>query len=266
MPDVYQVSDRKREHSPAPTRKDCGLPARKFVFCSFNNNHKYTLEVFTTWMNILRRVPNSVLWLLADNPGPGKPAKQAKAQGIDPKRLVFAERTMPADYLARYLVADLFLDTFPFNAGTTANDALWMGLPVLTMSGRSFASRMAGALLTAADLPELITHDLQTYEDKAVALAADAKARKTMRQKLALAKAARCSIRCALPVIWNSNTSRSSVNCKTRLSTSISAHNLNRQNWESRHSPTQSSLLFRRQKHCKPGRYTRRYPALPPVA
>ncbi|WP_347888051.1 tetratricopeptide repeat protein [Nitrosomonas europaea] len=189
MPDVYQVSDRKREHSPAPSRKDCGLPARKFVFCSFNNNHKYTLEVFTTWMNILRRVPNSVLWLLADNPWARENLqKQAKAQGIDPKRLVFAERTTPADYLARYLVADLFLDTFPFNAGTTANDALWMGLPVLTMSGRSFASRMAGALLTAADLPELITHDLQTYEDKAVALAADTKARKTMRQKLALAK------------------------------------------------------------------------------
>lgn len=189
MPDVYQVSDRKREHSPAPTRKDCGLPARKFVFCSFNNNHKYTLEMFTTWMNILRRVPNSVLWLLADNPWAKENLqKQAKAQGIDPKRLVFAERAMPADYLARYLVADLFLDTFPFNAGTTANDALWMGLPVLTMSGRSFASRMAGALLTAADLPELINHDLQTYEDKAVALAADTKARKTMRQKLALAK------------------------------------------------------------------------------
>jgi len=189
MPDVYQVSDRKREHSPAPTRKDCGLPARKFVFCSFNNNHKYTLEVFTTWMNILRRVPNSVLWLLADNPWAKENLqKQAKAQGIDPKRLVFAERTMPADYLARYLAADLFLDTFPFNAGTTANDALWMGLPVLTMSGRSFASRMAGALLTAADLPELITHDLQTYEDKAVALAADTKARKAMRQKLELAR------------------------------------------------------------------------------
>ena len=189
MPDVYQVSDRKREHSPAPSRKDCGLPARKFVFCSFNNNHKYTLEVFTTWMNILRRVPNSVLWLLADNPWARENLqKQAKAQGINPKRLVFAERTTPADYLGRYLVADLFLDTFPFNAGTTANDALWMGLPVLTMSGRSFASRMAGALLTAAGLPELITHDLQAYEDKAVALAADTKARKAMRQELALAK------------------------------------------------------------------------------
>lgn len=190
MPDVYQPSDRKREHSLAPTRKACGLPARKFVFCSFNNNHKYTLEVFSTWMNILRRVQDSVLWLLADNPWAADNLRQqAKAQGIDPKRLVFAERASPADYLARYLVADLFLDTFPFNAGTTANDALWMGLPVLTMSGRSFASRMAGALLTAANLPELITQDLQAYEELAVALAADPRRRKALREKLARLKA-----------------------------------------------------------------------------
>lgn len=189
MPDCYQVSDRKREHSPPPTRKACGLPTRKFVFCSFNNNHKYTLEVFTAWMNILRRVPNSVLWLLADNPWAAQNLRQqAVAQGIDPKRLVFAERATPMDYLARYLVADLFLDTFPFNAGTTANDALWMGLPVLTMSGRSFASRMAGALLTAAGLPELIAQDLQAYEDLAVALAYDKKACKVLRAKLAYAK------------------------------------------------------------------------------
>jgi predicted O-linked N-acetylglucosamine transferase (SPINDLY family) len=190
MPDVYQVSDRKREHSSAPTRKACGLPARKLVFCSFNNNHKYTLEVFSTWMNILRRVPNSVLWLLADNPWAADNLRQqAKVQGIDPKRLVFAERASPADYLARYLLADLFLDTFPFNAGTTANDALWMGLPVLTMSGRSFASRMAGALLTAAQLPELITEDLHAYEELAVALAGDAKKRQRLCEKLAQAKA-----------------------------------------------------------------------------
>ena len=190
MPDCYQVSDRKREHSAAPTRKACGLPARKFVFCSFNNNHKYTLEVFSAWMNILRRISNSVLWLLADNPWAADNLRQqAVAQGIDPKRLVFAERASPADYLARYLVADLFLDTFPFNAGTTANDALWMGLPVLTMSGRSFASRMAGALLTAAGLPELITQDLQAYEDTAVALAGDARKRKALREELAHAKA-----------------------------------------------------------------------------
>lgn len=189
MPDIYQVSDRKREISATPSRESCGLPKNKFVFCSFNNNHKYTLEVFTAWMNILRRVPESILWLLADNPwAESNLRKQAELQGIDPTRLIFAERTLPADYLARYHVADLFLDTFPFNAGTTANDALWMELPVLTLCGRSFASRMAGALLTAAGLPELITYDLEAYENKAVALAQNAKALKKLRRKLIDAK------------------------------------------------------------------------------
>ena len=189
MPDVYQVSDRQRPNSPAPDPRACGLPDDQFVFCSFNNNHKYTLEVFTTWMNILRRVPDSVLWLLADNPWAETNLRQAASeQGIDPARLVFASRAAPADYLARYLLADLFLDTFPFNAGTTANDALWMGLPVLTMSGRSFAARMAGALLTAGDLPELIATDLGDYEEKAVALVADSGARQKLRDKLAQAR------------------------------------------------------------------------------
>ncbi len=189
MPDIYQVSDRKREISPVPSKESCGLPDNKFVFCSFNNNHKYTLEVFTTWMNILRHVPDSVLWLLSDNPwAETNLRKQAELQGIDPTRLFFAERTLPADYLARYYVADLFLDTFPFNAGTTANDALWMELPVLTLCGRSFASRMAGALLTAADLPELITYDLETYENKAVELANNRISLEAIRQKLTDAK------------------------------------------------------------------------------
>ena len=140
-------------------------------------------------MNILRRVPNSVLWLLADNPwAEANLRKEAEQHGIEAKRLIFAKRAAPADYLARYLVADLFLDTFPFNAGTTANDALWMGLPVLTMSGKSFASRMAGALLTAAGLPELITTDLQAYEDAAVSLATTPAQRKALHQKLAKAR------------------------------------------------------------------------------
>lgn len=189
MPDVYQVSDQKREPGPTLSRKEYGLPARKIVFCSLNNNHKFTPEMFTVWMNILHRVPNSVLWLLSDNEwAQANLKKEAEARGISAKRLIFAERTTPADYLARYAAADLFLDTFPFNAGTTANDALWMGLPVLTLSGRAFASRMAGALLTAAGLPELITHDLQAYEDLAVELANDKKALKALRQKLADAK------------------------------------------------------------------------------
>ena len=123
-------------------------------------------------MNILRRVPGCVLWLLADNPWAEANLKnEVRIRDIDVSRVIFAPRVEPEHYLARYAVADLFLDTFPFNGGSTANDALWMGLPVLTRSGRSFASRMAGALLTAADLPELITYDWEDYEDKAVALA-----------------------------------------------------------------------------------------------
>lgn len=174
MPDVYQVSDRKRACAEVPTRRDCGLPDDRFVFCSFNNNFKYTPEVFATWMNILRRVPASVLWLLADNPwAQANLRKEASKVGISEDRIVFASRVAPEAYLARFGVPDLFLDTFPFNAGTTANDALWMGLPVLTCTGRTFASRMAGALLTAAGLGELIATSLSDYEEMAVELAAD---------------------------------------------------------------------------------------------
>jgi predicted O-linked N-acetylglucosamine transferase (SPINDLY family)/MoaA/NifB/PqqE/SkfB family radical SAM enzyme len=174
MPDVYQVCDRKRLSAPVPTREACGLPPDGFVFCSFNNNYKYTPEMFTVWMNILRRVPGSVLWLLADNMwAESNMRKEAEARGIDCRRIIFGSRLAPEAYLARYAAADLFLDSFPFNAGTTANDALWMGLPVLTCTGRTFASRMAGALLTAAGLPELITYDFAAYENKAVELAND---------------------------------------------------------------------------------------------
>ncbi len=172
LPDIYQVSDRKRSVGPTPSRADCGLPPDAFVFCSFNNNYKFTPEMFATWMRILQRVPGSLLWLLADNVWAQENLRRtAIGYGITGDRLLFAPRLPPEHYLARYAVPDLFLDTYPFNAGTTANDALWMGLPVLTMSGQTFASRMAGALLTAAGLPELITTDLQAYEEKAVALA-----------------------------------------------------------------------------------------------
>jgi predicted O-linked N-acetylglucosamine transferase (SPINDLY family) len=169
---IYQPSDRQRQHAPPPSRRACGLPETGFVFCCHNNNYKYTPELFATWMNILRRVPGSLLWLLADNPwAMANLQHEAELAGIDGHRLVFALRDFPPVFRARLSVADLFLDTFPFNAGTTANDALWMGLPVLTLAGRSFASRMAGALLTAAGLPELIAHTLAEYEDQAVALA-----------------------------------------------------------------------------------------------
>lgn len=185
MPEVYQISDRKRLCGPPPTRKSCGLPQTGFVFCSFNNNNKYTPTVFEAWMNILRKVPDSVIWLLADNPQAESNLKrEARTSGIDENRLVFAGRVAPANYLARYQLADLFLDTFPFNAGTTANDALWMSLPVLTLTGKCFASRMAGSLLTAAGLPELIAYDIEEYQAKAVALATERGACQRIRDRL----------------------------------------------------------------------------------
>ncbi len=172
MPDIYQVSDRQRPVGSQPSRSECGLPADGFVFCSFNNNYKFTPEVFDVWMRILARVPGSILWLLGDNAWSRQNLHQeASARGIDPARLVFAPRVSPENYLARYQTADLFLDSFPFNAGTTANDALWMGLPLLTLCGRAFAARMAGALLSAAGLASLITFNLHDYEEKAVWLA-----------------------------------------------------------------------------------------------
>jgi predicted O-linked N-acetylglucosamine transferase (SPINDLY family) len=174
MPHVYQVSDRKRVAGPRPTRASCGLPETGFVFCSFNNSYKYTPEVFAVWLSLLDRVPGSVLWLLADNPWAEKNLRQvAEGHGFAPDRLVFAARVSPENYLARYLIADLFLDTFPFNAGTTANDCLWMGCPLVTYTGRSFGSRMAGALLTSAGLSELITYNLEDYQALALALAND---------------------------------------------------------------------------------------------
>lgn len=185
MPDVYQVSDRKRPIGVIPSRESCGLPAEGFVFCSLNNNFKYTPEMFDVWMRILHRTPGSVLLLLSDNPwAAANLVREAESRGIEKNRLVFAARVLPEDYLARYAVVDLFLDTFPFNAGTTANDALWMGLPVLTYTGKSFASRMAGALLTAANLPELVTYDLGDYEEKAVTLATHPEECKRLREHL----------------------------------------------------------------------------------
>jgi len=186
MPDVYQVSDRKRVSAAPPSRESCGLPRDAFVFCCFNNNYKFTPEVFHAWANILRRTPGSVLWLLSDNPGAeANLRREAQRLGVDERRIVFASRAVPEMYLARYGIADLFLDSFPFNAGTTANDALWMGLPVLTCSGRSFASRMAGALLTAAGLDDLVTGNFHDYEEKAVALATTPEDCRRIREQLA---------------------------------------------------------------------------------
>lgn len=172
MPKSFQINDRQREVGPRPTRAECGLPEDAFVFCSFNNNFKITEEVFTVWMRILSRAPNSILWLVADSQTVrANLTSHAERLGVDPARLYFAERVSPAAYLARFQAADLFLDTLPFNAGTTASDALWAGLPLLTCVGHTFSARMAGSLLMAVDLPDLITYNFQDYEDKAVSLA-----------------------------------------------------------------------------------------------
>ncbi|MDP3084099.1 MAG: acetylglucosamine transferase, partial [Rubrivivax sp.] len=139
--------------------------------CSFNNNHKFTLEMFSAWMRILHQVPGSVLWLLADNDTARENMlRQADAEGVARERLIFAPRVSPAEYLARFQLADLMLDTFPFNAGTTASDALWMGTPIVTRAGRSYISRMAGSLLHAVGLPDLVRDSLAGYETLAVDL------------------------------------------------------------------------------------------------
>ena len=171
LPRCYQVSDRQRIAAPAPTRSTYGLPDDAFVFCSFNNTFKFTEGMFNCWMRILQQVPGSVLWLLADNPWAlANLQAVADAHGIARERLILAPRVAPPEYLARFQLADLMLDTFPYNAGTTANDALWMGLPIVTYAGRSYISRMAGSLLNAVGLPELVTFSLPDYERLAVQL------------------------------------------------------------------------------------------------
>ncbi len=171
LPHCYQVSDRQREVAPVPPRSRYGLTEQQFVFCSFNNNHKFTPDMFGAWMRILAQVPGSVLWLLADNDtAQGNMLRVAAGHGVAPERLVFAPRVAPAEYLARFALADLMLDTFPFNAGTTASDALWMGTPIVTRAGRTYISRMAGSLLHAIGLPDLVADNLADYETLAVTL------------------------------------------------------------------------------------------------
>jgi predicted O-linked N-acetylglucosamine transferase (SPINDLY family) len=169
----FQANDHRRlEPAKKFSRQVLGLPPDAFVFCCFNHSYKITPPVFRCWMQILAQVPRSVLFLYADSDETAQNLRDEAARaGLEPDRLVFGARLSFPDYSSRYLEADLFLDTFPFNAGTTASDALWAGLPVLTCAGEAFASRMAASLLTALDLPELITTDLAAYEKQAVSLA-----------------------------------------------------------------------------------------------
>jgi predicted O-linked N-acetylglucosamine transferase (SPINDLY family)/Flp pilus assembly protein TadD len=186
MPDSYQVNDRTRRIDERVfSRAELGLPESGFVFCCFNNIYKITPGVFGAWMRILGRVAGSVLWLLADGPTSVRNLRAAaRASGHDERRLVFAEHMPPALHRARQRAADLFLDTSPYGAHTTASDALWAGLPLLTRAGESFAGRVAASLLKAVGLPELITHTWQDYEESAVELAGDADLLGTYRQRL----------------------------------------------------------------------------------
>ncbi len=187
LPDTYLVNDRKRAVAgSAPTRAEAGLPAEGFVFCCFNNSYKITPAVFDLWMRLLGRIEGSVLWLFEDNAAAaGNLGREAEARGIDARRLVFARRTpLLSDHLARYRLADLFLDTLPYNAHVTTIDALWTGLPVLTCMGGTFAGRVAGSLLHAAGLPELVANTPEDYEARAVRLASDAPQRGALKARL----------------------------------------------------------------------------------
>jgi predicted O-linked N-acetylglucosamine transferase (SPINDLY family) len=182
----YQANDDRRGMAAAAgSRRDHGLPDSGFVFCCFNNHYKLTPEVFAVWMSLLRQLPGSVLWMLEDNEdAPRNLRRQAEREGIDPQRLVFAPRVGLKQHLARQALADLFLDTLPCNAHTTASDALHAGLPVLTCTGHTFSGRVAGSLLQAIGLPELVTPDLAAYEARALALASDRLAMGSLRERL----------------------------------------------------------------------------------
>lgn len=174
LPDCYQINDRRREINSGnpPARADCGLPPHEIVFCCFNQSYKILPDVFASWMRVLGAVPGSVLWLLETNPWAVENLRGAAAtHNIAPERLVFAPRLPLGEHLARYRLADLALDTFPYTSHTTASDALWSGCPLVTCAGATFASRVAGSILRAAGLPELVTHSMSDCERLVIELA-----------------------------------------------------------------------------------------------
>jgi predicted O-linked N-acetylglucosamine transferase (SPINDLY family) len=187
LPGCYQVNDARRAVAErVPSRAEAGLPERGFVFCAFERSNKITPPYFDVWMDLLKEIPQSVLWLR--NTGPAAVAnlrREAIKRGVGPERLVFAPLAAQADHLARHLHADLFLDTAPYNAHTTASDALWMGVPVLTRVGGAFPSRVAASVLSAAGLPELIAASMEDYRRQALELARDPSALAALKAKIA---------------------------------------------------------------------------------
>ena len=186
LPNSYQVNDRSRKVSDRVfTRSECNLPDQGFVFCCFNNNYKITPSTLGSWSRILKHVEGSVLWLLEDSEiAKANLIKESEALGIKQERLVFAKRLDLPEHLARHQLADLFIDTLPCNAHTTASDSLWAGLPVLTLLGEAFPGRVAASLLTAIDLPELITRSQDEYESVAIDLALNPTKIKAIKERL----------------------------------------------------------------------------------
>jgi predicted O-linked N-acetylglucosamine transferase (SPINDLY family) len=186
MPNSYQINDDRRPIAGNPTRAANALPDDGFVFCNFNQGYKLTPALFDVWARVMNKVPGSVLWLLDSHEAYRiNLGREAEARGISRQRLVFAPAVDLAQHLARLKLADLFLDSLPYNAHTTASDALWAGIPLLTCRGTTFAGRVAASLLTAAGVPELITNNMPDYEKLAVALATDTGLLKSLREKIA---------------------------------------------------------------------------------
>src|SRR5262249_27159481 len=186
LPDSYQVNDSKRpiaEH--VPSRRELGLPENAFVFCCFNQIWKITRPIFDVWMRLMAAVEGSVLWLLQANDWAiANMRREAQAKGVDPGRLIFAAPCEQTLHLARHRCADLILDTLPYNAHTTASDALWMGVPLVTCTGSTFAGRVAASLLHAIGVSEIVTHNLADYEALARKLATEAALMQSVRRKL----------------------------------------------------------------------------------
>jgi len=192
LPDSYQPNDSKRKISDKIfTRKELNIPEDSFIFCCFNNTYKILPEIFNLWIEILKKVENSVLWLLDDSMNSiasKNLKKEARARGISDQRLIFSKKIPSDENLARLKLADLFLDTFPYNAHTTCSDALWAGVPVLTYSGESFASRVAASLLNSLGLKELVADSLDHYKAIAIQLAKNKNELFSIKEKLSIKK------------------------------------------------------------------------------
>ncbi len=185
LPNSYQINDRQKEIAPPKSKKAYGLPEDKLVLACFNQSCKITPEVFDIWCNLLKEKSSSILWLYASNEKSSANLKaHAQARGVDPDRLFFAPPLPLNEHLARYNHVDLALDTFPIAGHTTTSDALWAGAPVVTMAGKSFIARVAASLLTAAELPQLVTSSLQDYEKLCLELMRDKDKRESLKQHL----------------------------------------------------------------------------------